>query len=227
MNKLQLTEQNLGRVFNSRCGCVHNMQLNSFETKLSNIKLKTWPKQLLGHLPLYITHPGGPYLTWAGGSEQSPHEGCCLNTLGWLKLTRIDPSTQMERIDGWSSLPLDLRVLGLKGDGSVLVQVDLDEFAGGLDADPHLAVVRSGRFRLWVRGIMSFSCWFRTLKMRISSRVLNQLRYRCCPPVYNTSSLKVFMASLFNWFCVSLFNVFWRFYSGKWKSTSKSTERTK
>jgi hypothetical protein len=52
MGKLRLTEQNLGRVFFSRIGCVHDVQLFCFETKLPSLELKTWPKKLLGSLPL-------------------------------------------------------------------------------------------------------------------------------------------------------------------------------
>ncbi len=51
-DKLQQTGQKQGRVFNSRRGCVHAVQLHCFETKLTNLKLKTLPKQLLGYLPL-------------------------------------------------------------------------------------------------------------------------------------------------------------------------------
>ncbi len=58
MDKLQLAGQNLGRVFNSRSGCVCDMQLSCFETKLPNLMLKTRPKQLLGSLPLDIALPG-------------------------------------------------------------------------------------------------------------------------------------------------------------------------
>jgi hypothetical protein len=54
MDKLQLTGRNLGRVFNSRRGCVRAMQLRCFETKLPNLLLKTRPKQLLASLPLDI-----------------------------------------------------------------------------------------------------------------------------------------------------------------------------
>jgi hypothetical protein len=52
---LQLLD--LGRVFNSRCGCVCATQLHCFETKLPNVMLKTRPKQLLGYLRLNITLP--------------------------------------------------------------------------------------------------------------------------------------------------------------------------
>jgi hypothetical protein len=38
--------------------CVCVMQLHCFETKLSNLILKTQPKQLLGSLPLDIALPG-------------------------------------------------------------------------------------------------------------------------------------------------------------------------
>ncbi len=48
MDKLQLTKRNLGRVFNSRSGCVHVMKLHCFEAKVSNLKLKTQTRQLLG-----------------------------------------------------------------------------------------------------------------------------------------------------------------------------------
>jgi len=57
MDKLQLTGRYLGRVFNTRSGCVCAMQLNCFETKLSSLMLKTRPKQLLGSLPLDIALP--------------------------------------------------------------------------------------------------------------------------------------------------------------------------
>ncbi len=40
--------RNLDRVFNSRSGCLHQMQLFLSEAKLSNLKLlKTWPQQIL------------------------------------------------------------------------------------------------------------------------------------------------------------------------------------
>jgi hypothetical protein len=54
-DKLQSTGQSLGRVFNSRRGCVLAIQLRYFEIKLTNLKLKTQPKQLLGSLPLNIS----------------------------------------------------------------------------------------------------------------------------------------------------------------------------
>jgi len=47
MDKLQLTEQNLGRLFNSRSGCMCAMHLFCYEAKQPNLKLKTRAKQLL------------------------------------------------------------------------------------------------------------------------------------------------------------------------------------
>jgi hypothetical protein len=61
MDKLQLTGQNLGRVFNSRSSRVHAQQLHFSEMKQPNLKLKTRPKQLLGSLPLLIALPGLPF----------------------------------------------------------------------------------------------------------------------------------------------------------------------
>jgi hypothetical protein len=53
MDILQLTGPNLGRVFNSRSGCMCSMMpFCCYEAKRSHLKLKTWPKQLLGSLPL-------------------------------------------------------------------------------------------------------------------------------------------------------------------------------
>jgi hypothetical protein len=42
MNKLELTGQNLGRVFNFRNGCLHAMQLHCFETKLPALKFPAY-----------------------------------------------------------------------------------------------------------------------------------------------------------------------------------------
>ncbi len=58
MDKLQLIGWNLGRVFNSRSSCVRATQLHCFEKKLPNLMLKTWPRQLLGSLPIDIVLPG-------------------------------------------------------------------------------------------------------------------------------------------------------------------------
>ncbi len=59
MDKLHLTGQNLGRVFNFRNGRVHAVHVLCCGVKLPNLKLKTWPKQLLGSLPLDIALPAG------------------------------------------------------------------------------------------------------------------------------------------------------------------------
>jgi hypothetical protein len=53
-DKLQYTGKNIGWVFNSKRGCMYPMHLYSYEAKLTNLKLKTWPKQLLGSIRLYI-----------------------------------------------------------------------------------------------------------------------------------------------------------------------------
>jgi hypothetical protein len=57
MDKLQLTGQNLGQVFNFRNGCVHAAHLHCCRVKLPNLKLKTRPKQRLRSLPLDIMLP--------------------------------------------------------------------------------------------------------------------------------------------------------------------------
>jgi hypothetical protein len=51
MDKLKLTGQTLGRVFNFRSGC---MSCHALTAIRSNLELKTRPKQLLGSLPLDI-----------------------------------------------------------------------------------------------------------------------------------------------------------------------------
>ncbi len=61
MDKLQLTERNLGRAFNSRTGRAHALQLHFSEMEQPNLKLKTQPKQLLGSLPLDIMLPARAY----------------------------------------------------------------------------------------------------------------------------------------------------------------------
>jgi hypothetical protein len=57
MGKRLLTGQALGRVFNSRSGCMHNMHLLCRIAMQPNLELKTQPKQLLGSLPLDIVLP--------------------------------------------------------------------------------------------------------------------------------------------------------------------------
>jgi hypothetical protein len=61
MNKLQLRGRNLGRVFNFRNGCVHVVYFLCVGIKLSNLKLKTWPKQLSGYLRLDIVFPAARF----------------------------------------------------------------------------------------------------------------------------------------------------------------------
>jgi hypothetical protein len=58
MDKLQVTGQNAGRVFNFRSGHLYAEHFWCFQVKLPNLKLKTRPKQLWGSLPLVIALPG-------------------------------------------------------------------------------------------------------------------------------------------------------------------------
>jgi hypothetical protein len=58
MDKLKLIRRALGRVFNFRSGCMHTMHLLPSVVIQPNLELKTWPKQLLGSLPLVIALPG-------------------------------------------------------------------------------------------------------------------------------------------------------------------------
>jgi hypothetical protein len=57
VDKPHLIGRNLGRVFNSRSGRVHAVQLHFSETEQPNLKLKTRLKQHLGSLPLFIALP--------------------------------------------------------------------------------------------------------------------------------------------------------------------------
>ncbi len=57
MDKLQLTGQNLGQVFNFRSSHLHAATFLVLSVKLPNLQLKTQPKQLLGSLLLPITFP--------------------------------------------------------------------------------------------------------------------------------------------------------------------------
>ena len=63
MDKLKITGQNLGRVFNFRSVRVHAMHLLCYGVKLPNLKLKIRPKQLLGYLLLDIVLPALAYLS--------------------------------------------------------------------------------------------------------------------------------------------------------------------
>ncbi len=65
MDKLKLTGQNLGSVFNSKLcrACIGHAIVHI--TKQPNLKFKTWPKQLLGSLPLAFALPDTlDCLTW-------------------------------------------------------------------------------------------------------------------------------------------------------------------
>jgi hypothetical protein len=57
MDKLQLTGQNLGRVFNHKSVLMFAMHLFCYEAKQPNLNLKTRPKQLLGCLQLAFALP--------------------------------------------------------------------------------------------------------------------------------------------------------------------------
>ncbi len=48
MDKPQLTERDLDRIFNLRNGCLHVVHLLCYGVKLLNVRLKTRTKQLLG-----------------------------------------------------------------------------------------------------------------------------------------------------------------------------------
>jgi hypothetical protein len=62
MDKLQVTGQNLGRVFNSRSGCMCARLLRCHETKLPDLKLKTRSKIILDYLLINIAHPDTAWL---------------------------------------------------------------------------------------------------------------------------------------------------------------------
>jgi hypothetical protein len=57
MDKLLLTGQNLGQVFNIRSGHLHTHAFLVSSLKLPNLQLKTQPKQLLGYLPFRYRAP--------------------------------------------------------------------------------------------------------------------------------------------------------------------------
>ncbi len=58
MDKLKPTGQDLSRVFNSRLGCACICRAIAHITKRPNLKVRTWPKQLLGSLLLAFVLPG-------------------------------------------------------------------------------------------------------------------------------------------------------------------------
>ncbi len=57
MDKFKLTGQNLGRVINSRVGHAGISYAMVYTKIQPNLKLKAWPKQLLGSLPLGFALP--------------------------------------------------------------------------------------------------------------------------------------------------------------------------
>jgi hypothetical protein len=54
MDKLQLTGQNMDQVFNFKSVYLHAGHLCCYQVKLPNLKLKIWPKQLLGSFPFDV-----------------------------------------------------------------------------------------------------------------------------------------------------------------------------
>ncbi len=57
MDKLQLTGQNLGQIYNFRFDHLHAEHFWCYQVKLHNSNSKTRPKQLKGSLPLVIALP--------------------------------------------------------------------------------------------------------------------------------------------------------------------------
>ncbi len=80
-----LTGQNLGRVFNFRLGQCMPMHLRWCETKQPNLKLKAWPKQLLGFLPQNSSNPKNRYNS---GFKFTNHFHMCKSRLGWAGTLR-------------------------------------------------------------------------------------------------------------------------------------------
>ncbi len=58
IDKLKLRGQNLGRVFNFRLSRACVCCATAYKTKWPSLKLKTWPKQLIGSLLLAFALPG-------------------------------------------------------------------------------------------------------------------------------------------------------------------------
>ena len=61
MDKLKLTGQKPGRVFNFECGCVRLYIAFALITKQPHLKLKTRPKQIVGSVSLAFALPGKAY----------------------------------------------------------------------------------------------------------------------------------------------------------------------
>jgi hypothetical protein len=79
MDKLQLTGQILGQVFNFICDRAHAGHLLFYGIKLPNLKMKTLPKLLLGYLPLYIVLPAQTLFYYrSGGLTSDPIHLPCL-----------------------------------------------------------------------------------------------------------------------------------------------------
>jgi hypothetical protein len=93
VDKILLIGLKMGRVFKSRSGCMYVMRLLCNIAKLSNFKLKTRPKQLLGYLPLAFVLLALPILS-ALNSKNNIFL-CSQTTLGHFL--------------GWKYLVLDIR----------------------------------------------------------------------------------------------------------------------
>ncbi len=90
MDKLQLTGQNLGRVFKFRSGRAHVAHLLCYAVKQLNLKMKTRPKQLLGSFPLDIALP---CLQNTLNSRYNPkHQTRMKNSVGDLARNEVDGS---------------------------------------------------------------------------------------------------------------------------------------
>ncbi len=89
MDKLKLTGQNRGRVFNSRGGHVYAVPSCGYLSKLPNLKLKTWPKQRLGYLRLDIKLP--IYLHIGENAGDSAHTKLPLASLCYVTTDRLVP----------------------------------------------------------------------------------------------------------------------------------------
>jgi hypothetical protein len=61
MDKLKLTGQKPGRIFNFECGCVRLYIAIALITKQPHLKLETRPKPLLGSVSLAFALPGRAY----------------------------------------------------------------------------------------------------------------------------------------------------------------------
>jgi hypothetical protein len=68
MDKLKVTGRNLGRVFNSSLRHASICRAIVCGTKQPNLKMKIWPKLLLGSFPLTFAFPIVKYLRLLGGA---------------------------------------------------------------------------------------------------------------------------------------------------------------